>query len=87
MTAMEAERMTQAQVPVSQLTAWLEAQVYSAHMATQSWVGMMNSYTAQATEQGMNAHWAKVLLQTANSLLEAAVKEETLTNLWREIAK
>lgn len=79
--------MTQAQVPVSQLTAWLETQVYSAHMATQSWVGMMNSYTAQATEQGMNAHWAKVLLQTANSLLESAVKEETLTNLLREIAK
>lgn len=84
---MEAERMTQAQVPVSQLTEWLEAKVYSAHNATQSWAQMLTGYIAQANAEGMTAHWAKVLDQTATSLREAAVTEEVLTNLLREIKK
>ena len=84
---MEAERMTQAQVPVSQLTAWLEAKVYSAHNATQSWAQMLTNYITQANAEGMTAHWAKVLDQTATSLRESAVTEEVLTNLLREIAK
>ena len=85
--ATEAERMTQAQIPVSQLTAWLESRLYSAQSARQSYAEMLTNYVTQANTDGMTAHWARVIDQTATSLRDASVTEEVLTNLLREIVK
>jgi LDH2 family malate/lactate/ureidoglycolate dehydrogenase len=86
MTASQAERTTQApNVSHETLVAVLENRVQSAQGATQAWAEQMVSYVTQATEQGMTAHWARVIEQCATSLAEAATKEDTLRKILREL--
>jgi hypothetical protein len=83
MAVSQAERDTQANVSHETLLLVLENRVQSARYATQAWAEKMVSYVTQATEQGMTAHWARVIEQCATSLADAANKEETLTELLR----
>jgi hypothetical protein len=85
MAVSQAERDTQANVSHETLLLVLENRVQSAQSATQAWAEQMVSYVTQATQDGMTAHWARVIEQCATSLAEAATKEDTLRKILREL--